>query len=159
MVLEKTLESPLKSKEIILSILKESNPEYSLEGLMLKQNPNTLATWCKELTHWKVLMMGKIKGKRRRGQQKMRWLDGITNSMDMSLSKLLKTVKDSLACYSPWDHKELDTTQRLDSNNNNSLVTSCTLTNLFELPGPYLKIRTFSPASVDFVGIKWHHLC
>ena len=88
----------------------------------------------------------------------MRWLDGLTNSMDMSLSKLLKTVKDSLACYSPWDHKELDTTQRLDSNNN-SLVTSCTLTNLFELPGPYLKIRTFSPASVDFVGIKWHHLC
>ena len=89
----------------------------------------------------------------------MRWLDGITNSMDMSLSKLLKTVKDSLACYSPWDHEELDTTQRLDSNNNNSLVTSCTLTKLFELPGPYLKIRTFSPDSVDFVGIKWHHLC
>jgi len=77
---------------------------------------------------------------------------------DMSLSKLLETVKDSLACYSPWDHKELDITQLLNSNNS-SLVTSCKLTNLFELPGPYLKIRTFSPASADFVGIKWHHLC
>ena len=87
----------------------------------------------------------------------MRWLDGNTNSMDMSLSKLLETVKDSLAHYSPWGHKELHTTQRLNSNN--TLVTSCKLTNLFEPPGPYLKIRTFSPASVDFVGIKWHHLC
>ena len=59
--------------------------------------------------------------------------------------------------YRPWGHKELHTTQRLNSNN--TLVTSCKLTNLFEPPGPYLKIRTFSPASVDFVGIKWHHLC
>ena len=101
-VLEKTLESPLKSKEIILSILKESNPEYSLEGLMLKQKPNTLATWCKELTHWKVLMMGKIKGKRRRGQQKMRRLDGITDSNGHEFEQTQggSEAQGSLASYS-----------------------------------------------------------
>ena len=87
-MLEKTLESPLDSKEI-----KEINPEYSLEGLMLKlelQYFSHLLQKGNSLEETPIL--GKIEGRRRRGQQRIRWLDGITDSMDMRLSKLQKLV-------------------------------------------------------------------
>ena len=78
------------------SILKEINPEYSLEGLMLKlQYSGHLMRRADSLE--KTLMLGKIESKRRREQQRMRWLDGITDTMDMNLSKLLEIVKDRAA--------------------------------------------------------------
>ena len=92
------------------SVLKEINPKYSLEGLMPKLKLQYFGHLMERADSLeKTLMMRKIEGMRRRGQERMRWLDGITDSMDMSLRKLQEIVK-LLVCYSPWGRKELDMT-------------------------------------------------
>ena len=102
------------------SILQEISHEWSVEGLMLKLKLQYFGHLMRRTDSLeKTLMLGKIEGGRRRGQQKMRLLNGITDCRDMSLSMLQELVMDQevgdgLVCCSPWDHKESDTAEQLN---------------------------------------------
>ena len=107
------LRVPWTARRSNQSILKEISPGCSLEGLMLKVKLRYFGhlMWRTDSLE-KTLMLGKIEGRRRRGWQRMRWLDGITDSMDMSLGKLQEFRQGGLACCGPWGCKESDMTER-----------------------------------------------
>ena len=114
MVLEKTLENPLDCKKIRPVKPKENNPEYSLGGLLLKLKVHYFGHLMQRADSLeKTQMLGKPEGRRRRGRQRMRWLAGISDSMDMSLSKPREMVMDweGLGCCDSWGRKESDTTE------------------------------------------------
>ena len=117
-VLEKSLKSPWMARRSNQSVRKEINPEYSLEGLMLKLKLQHFGHLMQRANSWeKTLILGKTEGRRRRGLQRMRWLDGITDSMDMSLSKLWREWRTIAWHAAVYGATKSQTWQWMNNNN------------------------------------------
>ena len=109
------LRVPWTARRSKKSILKETSPGCSLEGLILRLKLRYISRLTPRVDSLeKTLMLGGIRGRRRRGRQRMRWLDGITDSMDMRFSELRELVMDREACCNSWCCKESDTTEKLN---------------------------------------------
>ena len=114
MVLGKTLESPLTARRSNQSIVKQISPGCSVEGLLLKLKLQYFGHLMQRVDSFeKTLMLGKIEGRRRRGRQRMRWLDGISglNGHEFGYTPAIGDGQGGLACCGSWGHKESDTTE------------------------------------------------
>ena len=145
--LENTLEGPLGIREI-----KPVNPKGNQPWIFIGRTnaeAETPILWPPDAKSWKILMLGKIEGRRRRGQQRMKWLDGVTDSMDMSLSKLREVeAQGNLACCSSWHHRELDMTQ-WPNNNNDLILTNHTYKDRISKSGPTMRYCRLGFQHVD----------